>query len=66
MDNRKEYAMYSGRMWLLLVTILLALSLASFAAAETAASGTWGENLTWTLDSNGLLSISGEGNMEDF
>ena len=30
------------------------------------ASGTCGDNLTWTLDSNGLLTISGTGEMMDF
>ena len=29
------------------------------------ASGTCGDNLTWTLDSTGLLTISGEGEMTD-
>lgn len=32
--------------------------------AET--NGTCGENLTWTLDDNGTLTISGEGDMEDY
>ena len=29
-------------------------------------SGTCGENLTWTLDSNGILTISGSGEMSDY
>ena len=29
-----------------------------------AASGTCGENLTWTLDSDGLLTVSGTGTMD--
>ncbi|MCR5137683.1 MAG: leucine-rich repeat protein [Oscillospiraceae bacterium] len=29
-------------------------------------SGTCGENLTWTLDENGLLTISGTGAMDDY
>lgn len=33
-------------------------------AAET--SGTCGENLTWTLDSDGTLTISGEGEMTNY
>lgn len=33
--------------------------------ARAATSGTCGENLTWTLDSNGTLTISGTGAMED-
>lgn len=35
--------------------------------AETAiASGECGENLTWTLDGNGILTIDGTGDMEDY
>jgi len=34
--------------------------------APVVASGTCGENLTWTLDETGLLTISGEGNMADY
>ncbi len=30
------------------------------------ASGTCGDNLTWTLDSDGLLTISGTGNMDQY
>ncbi len=33
---------------------------------EIIASGTCGDNLTWTLDSDGLLTISGIGNMYDY
>jgi hypothetical protein len=33
---------------------------------ETVASGTSGDNLKWTLDSDGTLTISGTGNMEDY
>ncbi len=33
-------------------------------AAEIVASGTCGDNLTWTLDSEGKLTISGTGEME--
>ena len=35
-------------------------------AEEIVASGTCGENLTWTLDSAGKLTISGTGEMEDY
>ena len=35
-------------------------------AAEIVDSGTCGENLTWTLDSEGKLTISGTGEMEDY
>ena len=35
-------------------------------AVETVASGTCGENLTWTLDNTGNLVISGSGSMDNF
>ena len=34
--------------------------------AEAASSGKCGENLTWTLDDEGTLTISGMGNMADY
>ena len=38
------------------------------ASAESAqvASGTCGDNLTWTLDEEGTLTISGQGAMKDY
>ena len=51
---------------LLAVAMMLALlPTAAFAAAEVA-SGTCGANLTWTLDSEGTLTISGTGAMADY
>ena len=35
-------------------------------AAEITASGTCGDDLTWTLDSDGLLTVSGTGAMVDY
>ena len=35
-------------------------------AADEVASGTCGPDLTWSLDSEGLLTISGEGEMDDW
>ena len=35
-------------------------------AAETTASGTCGDNLTWSMSADGVLTISGTGDMEDF
>ena len=34
--------------------------------ASAATSGTCGDNLTWTLDDNGTLTISGTGNMSNY
>ena len=36
------------------------------AFAATTVSGTCGDNLTWTLDSEGILTISGTGDMYDY
>lgn len=36
------------------------------ASAEESTNGTCGENVTWNLDSNGTLTLSGTGDMEDF
>lgn len=36
------------------------------ANAETIASGTCGDDLIWSLDDNGTLTISGTGNMMDY
>ena len=49
--------------------VLLALVLPMLgmeAAAEIVDSGTCGENLTWVLDSEGTLTISGTGDMDSF
>ena len=53
---------------LLCLCLLLALLPVSALGAEIVASGTCGangDNLTWTLDSEGTLTISGTGEMED-
>lgn len=50
---------------LLALTVVLGLTV-SVSAAETTASGTFGGNLTWTLDSDGTLTISGTGAMPDY
>ena len=44
----------------LLVSLFAALALTA-SAADVVASGTCGENLTWSLDKSGLLTISGTG-----
>ena len=54
----------------LLMAVVMCLTLLPFAAfaddASIVDSGICGENLTWTLDSDGILTISGTGNMWDF
>lgn len=40
-------------------------TMADAVAASTVASGTVGENLTWTLDDTGTFTVSGTGPMED-
>ncbi|MCD8128722.1 MAG: leucine-rich repeat protein, partial [Oscillospiraceae bacterium] len=51
----------------LLLTLGLAVLLSTVALAANTTSGTCGENVTWTLDMNtGVLTISGEGWMEDY
>ena len=43
--------------------IVACLFMSPAAWADNVASGSCGSNLTWTLDSDGLLSISGSGEM---
>jgi len=45
---------------------LCALLTGAALAADTVASGTCGSNLTWTLDSDGVLTISGSGDMAGY
>ena len=49
----------------LLCVLLLASLLPVSAFADTTAGGTCGDNLTWTLE-DGVLTISGTGEMEDY
>lgn len=56
---------------LLLTFITICLSILTFStfhvhAATTVNSGTCGTNLTWTLTDDGILTISGTGNMTNF
>ena len=53
------------RIFCLIIVLCLALCNCAF-AAEIERSGTCGENLTWTLDSDGILTISGTGDMTNF
>ena len=50
---------------LVMVMIFTLLPMSAF-AANVVAEGTCGENLTWTLDSEGTLTISGTGAMTDY
>ena len=50
----------------LLVITLLAFQLNLTADAAVIESGTCGENLTWTFEDGGVLTISGEGAMDDY
>ena len=47
---------------LVLMLLLCLLSVAASAATITA-SGSCGENVTWTLDSDGVLTVSGTGDI---
>ena len=51
--------------WLLAALMLLTM-LPTSGWADDTASGTCGENLTWTLSSDGVLTISGTGDMTDY
>ena len=46
--------------------LLLSIPFLSVSAADIVASGTCGENLTWTLNSDGVLTISGTGEMDNY
>ena len=51
----------------MMIVTLLPLGLVDTAyAAETANSGTCGDNVTWRLSDDGVLTISGTGDMADF
>lgn len=52
----------------ILLAVIMLLSTLPFAvgAADTASSGQCGDNVYWTLDEEGTLTISGEGDMYDY
>ena len=62
----EEIAMKKRIVLLSLLAALCCLLTVSAAAADAPTSGTCGENLTWTLDPAGTLTISGTGEMEDY
>ena len=49
-----------------LLTLLTLMLCADAMAATTIDSGECGENVTWKLDSEGMLTIKGEGEMDDY
>lgn len=59
---KKQRYFLSGKL-ISLVLIALLLSALVIVGASAADSGTCGDGLTWTLDDNGLLTISGSGIM---
>ena len=52
--------------WLLVCCLIMGMVPSTVFAAEVVASGTCGENLTWTVDDAGVLTISGTGEMDDY
>ena len=56
-----------NKLLLMIATILLGAVLltAPAMAAEEVASGTYGDDITWVLDDEGVLTISGTGKMKD-
>ena len=53
--------MKSIRRIIFAAVVIVALLLVTFAFAEK--SGTWGDNLSWTISDEGVLTISGTGEM---
>ena len=60
--------MKTRRLVTVLLTVVLSVILLAVgaSAAEIVDSGNCGDNLTWTLDSEGTLTISGNGSMENY
>ena len=48
---------------LLIIFLCSSLGLNYVYAADIVATGEWGDNITWTLDSDGTLTITGDGDM---
>ena len=51
---------------ILAISLVLSLTLPVGAVADAASGGTCGENLTWSLDDAGKLTIDGEGEMTNY
>ena len=54
-----------GKQGFVVLTVLLIILMIGASTAAAEYSGTWGI-LDWTLDDNGLLTVSGKGKMEDY
>lgn len=54
------------RQLFLRMTAVMAAVLLSCANLWAESSGTCGDNLTWTLDDNGVLTLSGKGEMYNY
>lgn len=68
--KKEENMMERIKRWisgvLALCMLLTLVPMTVFAGGEIVDSGTCGDDLTWTLDEDGVLTISGEGAMEDY
>lgn len=56
--------MMNIRYWVIVLLLLLVFNVDTAYASET--SGQCGDKVSWTLDENGVMTISGEGKMWDF
>ena len=65
MQNAWSGRLVRGVLLILLCLVLLSLAAGRARGAEPVASGSCGDNLTWTLDGEGVLTISGTGEMWD-
>ena len=71
-QKRKERELYMKKrilsmlLALVMLATLLPVGLIDTAEAAATHSGTCGDNVTWTLDASGTLTISGKGAMADY
>ena len=54
------------KFFLVSIFLMMLILLPDNRTAYADTSGTCGDNLTWTLDEEGLLTISGQGDMTDY
>ena len=55
-----------NKIFSIILSVIMILSLIPLTASAEEYSGTCGENLTWTLDDSGTLTISGTGDMANY